>query len=175
MYRHNFIVISAYRFQSKLDELKKANTEFITQIEITKESVSNNQKYITENIVQNPVEELIKSSMNCLNVQKFDEIELTNSDVKSFQNEYKHVKQFILTNFGMQYDHNIHTSEYEELSNLTNSVFNIQAPFTELWDTLSLTLTGKLPADQGSIDESEINRKVVQLQMMVDTISKMKQ
>jgi hypothetical protein len=44
----------------------------------------------------------------------------------------------------------------------------------DIWDSLAVTLTGKLPADPGSIDQSEINRKVVQLKMLIDTIQTIK-
>ena len=68
----------------------------------------------------------------------------------------------------LPYDHKQHTTESEEMLNLINSVRNIQQPFTEIWDELSLILTGKLPAEPSSIDQSEINRKIVQIQMVID-------
>lgn len=155
----------------------KENHQFAKQIEITKESLSNNQKYINENVIQNPISELLKSTLSNPNPSKLtngSSDALVTTDIKTFQNSYKQTEFLIVSNFHFQYDHKQHTTEAEESLILNNSLQNIQQSFSEIFDELSLIMTGKLPADPSSIDQSEINKKVVQIKIMVDTIADIK-
>jgi hypothetical protein len=72
------------------------------------------------------------------------------------------------------YDHKQHLTEQEEMLNLINSVRSIQSPIEDIWEELVKVLHGRLPVEMSSIEQYEIKKKVVQLQMLSECVKKLK-
>jgi hypothetical protein len=71
------------------------------------------------------------------------------------------------------YDHKQHLNEQEEMLNLINSLRSIEGPIQEIWVELAKVLKGKMPADISLIEQYEIKKKVVQLQMLSENIKEL--
>jgi flagellar capping protein FliD len=57
--------------------------------------------------------------------------------------------------------------------NLINSLRSIEGPIQEIWVELAKVLKGKMPADISLIEQYEIKKKVVQLQMLSENIKEL--
>lgn len=95
-------------------------------------------------------------------------------EIRRFKEAFSDTESLILQTSYLPYSHRQHLTEQEEMLNLINSVRNIEIPFDEIWQELHRSLNGRLPAEMSSIDQIEIKKKVVQIQMLIETIALLK-
>ena len=95
-------------------------------------------------------------------------------DQREFKEYWNIVERIILQNWAIPYNHKQYLREQEELLNLNNSIRGIQQPFEEMNEEFSKVLNGKLPADIHTVEQYEIKKKVVQIQMLIDIVNEIK-
>lgn len=95
-------------------------------------------------------------------------------DQREFKEYWNIVERIILQNWTIPYNHKQYLREQEELLNLNNSIRGIQQPFEEMNEEFSKVLNGKLPADIHTVEQYEIKKKVVQIQMLIDIVKEIK-
>lgn len=165
---------SEFRYKAKLDDLKKLKEKFQKQIESTKETVKNNKKYIDEKICQDPIAILLESHLSDFNFTQTNNDAENDDEIRSFKETFSDTESLILQTWYVPYDHKQHLTEQEEMLNLINSVRSIQSPIEDIWEELVKVLQGRLPVEMSSIEQYEIKKKVVQLQMLSECVKKLK-
>jgi hypothetical protein len=142
---------------------------FRNQIEQTKEAVKKNKIYIDEKIIQDPISILLETYLADFHFQGTE----TEEETKGFREAYGDAESLILQTCYVPYDHKQHLNEQEEMQNLINSLRSIEGPIHEIWQELARILKGKMPADISMIEQFEIKKKVVQLQMLNENIKEL--
>ena len=141
------------------------------QTEESRNLINNRRKALEEKVWGDPVLTLLYSYLGEYAGSQKEENE---DDLREFKESYNIAERAILQSWFIPYNHKQYLREQEELLNLNNSIRGVQQPFDEMMDEIYKVLNGKLPADLHTVEQYEIKKKVVQIQMLIEIVNEIK-